>query len=166
MYYEVLVRISPGYPSVTGRLHTRYSPVRRSPSVSASWHHDAPRLACVRPVASVHPEPGSNSSLYYLFFFFSLYNLLARDGDLFLVSYYFFLSIVIPSRISCFSFSKSDCKSKNFFSFSQKNSLFFPLMPPLSRKACAKVRPFPFTSKFFLAFFYMPTTNISITICR
>ena len=23
----------------------------------------APRLACVRPVASVHPEPGSNSSL-------------------------------------------------------------------------------------------------------
>ena len=24
---------------------------------------DAPRLACVRPVASVHPEPGSNSSL-------------------------------------------------------------------------------------------------------
>ena len=29
----------------------------------------APRLACVRPVASVHPEPGSNSSLYYLFFY-------------------------------------------------------------------------------------------------
>ena len=24
----------------------------------------APRLACVRPAASVHPEPGSNSSLY------------------------------------------------------------------------------------------------------
>ena len=28
---------------------------------------DAPRLACVRPVASVHPEPGSNSSLYLFF---------------------------------------------------------------------------------------------------
>ena len=40
-----------------------------------------------------------------------------------------FLSIVISSRISCFSLSKSDCKSKNFFSFSQKNSLFFPLLP-------------------------------------
>ena len=26
-------------------------------------HPDAPRLACVTPVASVHPEPGSNSSL-------------------------------------------------------------------------------------------------------
>ena len=25
---------------------------------------DAPRLACVRPVASVHPEPGSNSPLF------------------------------------------------------------------------------------------------------
>ena len=26
----------------------------------------APRLACVKPAASVHPEPGSNSSLYTL----------------------------------------------------------------------------------------------------
>ena len=32
----------------------------------------APRLACVKPVASVHPEPGSNSSLLYLVFFFFL----------------------------------------------------------------------------------------------
>ena len=32
----------------------------------------APRLACVKPVASVHPEPGSNSSLLFIlsFFFF------------------------------------------------------------------------------------------------
>ena len=29
--YGVLVRISPGYPPVAGRLHTRYAPVRRSP---------------------------------------------------------------------------------------------------------------------------------------
>ena len=61
--YAVLVRISPGYPPVTGRLHTRYSPVRRSPASEASFTPAAPRLACVRPVASVHPEPGSNSSL-------------------------------------------------------------------------------------------------------
>ena len=27
----------------------------------------APRLACVKPAASVHPEPGSNSSLYNSF---------------------------------------------------------------------------------------------------
>ena len=31
----------------------------------------APRLACVKPVASVHPEPGSNSSLFVILFFFS-----------------------------------------------------------------------------------------------
>ena len=31
LYYRVLVRISPGYPRVEGRLHTCYSPVRRSP---------------------------------------------------------------------------------------------------------------------------------------
>ena len=28
---------------------------------------DAPRLACVKPAASVHPEPGSNSPLLYIF---------------------------------------------------------------------------------------------------
>ena len=68
LYYAVLVRISPGYPPVAGWFHTRYSPVRRSPPIEASFNCDAPRLACVRPVASVHPEPGSNSSLYYFIF--------------------------------------------------------------------------------------------------
>ena len=58
---------------MTGRLHTCYSPVRRSPAVEASFNPAAPRLACVKPVASVHPEPGSNSSLLlFLFFFFIL----------------------------------------------------------------------------------------------
>ena len=45
-------------------MDTCYAPVRRSPSDLASQIHAAPRLACVKPVASVHPEPGSNSSLY------------------------------------------------------------------------------------------------------
>ena len=60
LYYEVLIQISLGYPSVKGRLHTRYAPVRRSlyPKINT------PRLACVKPAASVHPEPGSNSSSY------------------------------------------------------------------------------------------------------
>ena len=62
LYYTVLVRFSTGYPIVEGRLHTCYSPVRRSPP-SYCYSCAAPRLACVRPVASVHPEPGSNSSL-------------------------------------------------------------------------------------------------------
>ena len=40
-------------------------------SVQQADRPAAPRLACVKPVASVHPEPGSNSSLlisYFLFF--------------------------------------------------------------------------------------------------
>ncbi len=53
-----------------GRLHTRYAPVRRSPTISASTDLAAPRLACVKPVASVHPEPGSNSPLFFILFFF------------------------------------------------------------------------------------------------
>ena len=64
--HRVLIRISTGYPLLWGRLDTRYSPVRRSPSGVASNPHAAPRLACVKPVASVHPEPGSNSPLYNL----------------------------------------------------------------------------------------------------
>ena len=35
-------------------------------AVRALLLHAAPRLACVKPAASVHPEPGSNSSLYIL----------------------------------------------------------------------------------------------------
>ena len=69
--HRVLIRISTGYALLWGRLDTRYSPVRRSPSVKASFDNAAPRLACVKPVASVHPEPGSNSSLYkYLRYFY------------------------------------------------------------------------------------------------
>ena len=70
--HAVLILLSQGYPAVKGRSDTRYSPVRRSPSYLASQVHAAPRLACVKPVASVHPEPGSNSPLYILIFLFSL----------------------------------------------------------------------------------------------
>ena len=52
-------------------MHTRYSPVRRSPASIAT--PDAARLACVRPAASVYPEPGSNSSLYKIVIIFRLY---------------------------------------------------------------------------------------------
>ena len=63
-HYEVLITVSSGYPSVWGRLPTRYSPVRRFPSLTSperSVKRFLARLACVRHAASVHPEPGSNS---------------------------------------------------------------------------------------------------------
>ena len=31
LFHGVLIRLSPGYPPLIGKLHTRYSPVRRSP---------------------------------------------------------------------------------------------------------------------------------------
>ena len=71
--YAGLARLSAGCPPDRGRLHTCYSPVRRSPAGEASFSPAAPRLACVKPAASVHPEPGSNSPLFivsYIFFQF------------------------------------------------------------------------------------------------
>ena len=70
--YAGLARVSPGCPPDRGRLHTCYSPVRRSPAESASTPSAAPRLACVKPAASVHPEPGSNSPLFIFFSSFSV----------------------------------------------------------------------------------------------
>jgi hypothetical protein len=55
--YAVLIRLSAGYPPVQGRLVTRYAPVRHYGIATTV------RLACIRPAASVHPEPGSNSPL-------------------------------------------------------------------------------------------------------
>ena len=41
-----------------------YALLTRAPvATSVLLPSAAPRLACVKPVASVHPEPGSNSSL-------------------------------------------------------------------------------------------------------
>ena len=48
---------APGIRQVAYALLTR-APV----AIKVLLPHDAPRLACVKPVASVHPEPGSNSS--------------------------------------------------------------------------------------------------------
>ena len=53
-----------------------YVLLTRAPVAARSQQADsraAPRLACVKPVASVHPEPGSNSSLLYLVFSFFLF---------------------------------------------------------------------------------------------
>ncbi len=63
-------RLSPCYGQIAYVLLTR-APVAggRGRSLTPA----APRLACVKPVASVHPEPGSNSSLLFIFFLSFLY---------------------------------------------------------------------------------------------
>jgi hypothetical protein len=56
-----------------GRLHTRYAPVRHSSATIASTV--TVRLACIKPAASVHPEPGSNSPFYLMLFELSFFSL-------------------------------------------------------------------------------------------
>ena len=96
--YAVLISLSEGYPPVAGRLHTRYSPVRRSSAGASS--PVTPRLACVRPLASVHPEPGSNSPLYELFFL-SFFSDLALYEPLVLT--YISICPVLPRKLQMFS---------------------------------------------------------------
>ena len=64
LHRAVLAPVSRCYPPVIGRLSTRYSPVRQSPGGASTTL--LLRLACVKPAASVRPEPGSNSPLYIL----------------------------------------------------------------------------------------------------
>ena len=118
LFYGVLIRLSPGSPPLIGKLHTRYSPVRRSPSICIATNHAAPRLACVKPVASVHPEPGSNSSLLILFIPFAQ-NLYLSIVVLTVCQYSYYVSCttcwyVMLSKNSRYRFD-CGCKGKNFF---------------------------------------------------
>ena len=91
-----------------------------------------PRLACVKPAASVHPEPGSNSSSYIVWidksilcfnkreskavFFYSLIKILLS-----LICCQFNMSMNVSSfvfRFKAFGFL-AGCKHKMFFRFSQ-----------------------------------------------
>ena len=93
----------------------------------------APRLACVRPVASVHPEPGSNSSLYLFFFF------------------------IIPSKrylTELTSFSLLFLYYTCFFnSFNELLSNGGPVASPFCESA-AKILPFSITIQIFLNVFF------------
>ena len=128
-----------------GRLHTCYAPVRRSPSNQASLINAAPRLACVKPIASVHPEPGSNSSLlYFLASFAFLSSLTVR----------FFLSLILHFVVSSF----------------QRTLALRLCLPPLVcgcflvESGC-KGRPFYFTyqifSNLFLIYFLLPWISVN-----
>ena len=76
---QLLCGISTGFPVLSpcgGQV--AYALLTRAPVAAMVLPpRDAPRLACVKPAASVHPEPGSNSPLLYVFLFFSL---LAQRG--------------------------------------------------------------------------------------
>ena len=78
--YAVLAQISLGCPPPIDRSPTCYSPVRH---YTRTRRYFLVRLACVRHAASVHSEPGSNSSSKYLkAFFLSLSVLKQTDWEL------------------------------------------------------------------------------------
>ena len=96
----------------------------------------AVRLACIKPAASVHPEPGSNSPYYFLVFLFrsSLFTIdylpiLPAVSNIFLrpelsqISFYAFLptpllSLLSPQILPFFNIfvSKGDCKCHTILS--------------------------------------------------
>ena len=109
-----------GYSPLIGKLHTRYSPVRRSPAGIAT--PAAPRLACVKPVASVHPEPGSNSSLFKLFYVFAQDSVILFQVQVLLTVFILntctTVVYVIFSKNSFESFLfETWCKGKDFYSY-------------------------------------------------
>ena len=135
-------------------MDTRYSPVRRSPSTPASWNNAAPRLACVKPVASVHPEPGSNSTLYNLYIVLCTFALTAGRLSVFsgiqrIQSFY----PDAPPEAS------ASCTATLFYLNHSKNSRkgAHPsdpgTQPGLFRKASAKVDTFRRSAKFYTDFF-------------
>ena len=117
LFHGVLIRLSPGYPPLIGKLHTRYSPVRRSPAGIAT--PAAPRLACVKPVASVHPEPGSNSSLFKLFYVFAQDSVILSGSSIFdgIHSKYLYYCCICKFLKELFSIVSCEtwCKGKDFY---------------------------------------------------
>ena len=112
--YAILVSVSGGYLPERGMLLTRYAPFRRSPSGNIAIPHAAPRLACVKPAASVHPEPGSNSSLYNM--------------NLYLSSSTLFIHFGINALLASLSFISSLSMISFFFSRSLAPFLLSPLV--------------------------------------
>ena len=149
--YAVSVRLSPGCPPGQGRLHTCYSPVRRSPAEKASFLPAAPRLACVKPAASVHPEPGSNSPLFIVFSIFSCSSRCpAYSGCLTWSGFRRSLSF---SRLPLLSSERASaplacCRTMSLFSCAHRSRRC-----RLSRFASAKLMPFYFSRKLFHVFF-------------
>ena len=132
---------------------TCYAPFRRSPPTGIATCRAAPRLACVKPAASVHPEPGSNSSLYSFLFYFS-----CLPASCFCCRR--FRPPGLPSAELTLSFHLSkvlDCTFRSLV-----NDLLFPRKSPSTslshtpfpERDC-KGTPFFFTSKLFSTFLYL-----------
>ena len=139
-------RLSPGRGLVAYALRTRAP-------LSLPRRGDPVRLACIRPAASVHPEPGSNSSLYYCCtFLFPVLGL--RYDSLFLTGGPRLLGG--PARLLA---SYAGLKLS-------KNCSTFPLCFPSSvrSKTAAKVQPFFILASLFSLFFQKIFSTLIISL--
>ena len=91
-----------------------------------------PRLACVKPAASVHPEPGSNSSSYILNILINVNLRLCfflHFKRVITLSYVLSIQYVYERVFLVFHFqslaSLAGCKHTNVFSFLANVFLFF-----------------------------------------
>ena len=110
-------RLCPGYGQVAHVLRTLPPVAARVLPPSA-----APRLACVKPAASVHPEPGSNSSLYYFPLSSPLSRILTSSS---LMSVF----TLLRSALQCLQTSPN--RPLPWFHYSQRSILLPPRLPSL-----------------------------------
>ena len=108
----------------------------------------APRLACVKPVASVHPEPGSNSPLLFIFFFFFS---LIKNTDRYLPTDGCFLT---GASAPC-AYLVSLSHYFNVLSCSSEQSLRRHARRPRFGVASAKVQQILLPTKLFYNFFVL-----------
>ena len=110
--------------------------------------HAAPRLACVKPAASVHPEPGSNSSLYYLPLSSPLSRILTSSS---LMSVF----TLLRSALQCLQTSLN--RPLPWFHYSQRSILLphdlLPFFPLPRRLRLQKYYLFPFPPNVSITFF-------------
>ena len=116
--------------------------LRTRPPLSPPRRGDPARLACIRPAASVHPEPGSNSSLYYCFSVF-LFRLMGSA----LLS----LFLPVPPRPTLTARRGFLCWPQAFKELPQ--TLFSVSRPSSFRLRAAKIQPFYLTASTFFKYF-------------
>ena len=106
----------------------------------------APRLACVKPVASVHPEPGSNSPLLFISFF-SFFSVQSVNQNKY--------QLQDPGRWLLLTEGSRPLPSSCILSHN-----FNVLCSPLKGKAVTKVQPFYLTTKFFAEKIFKPPQQL------
>ena len=126
--------------------------MRRSPAIEASFNPDAPRLACVRPAASVHPEPGSNSPLYKMFCFKSLALISKVLFEITLLQEW---KKLLAAQILQRTLFKYIAIKNNFFLFAGSVLAAFPVVPTadFSAESGAKISHLFETTKSFRKIF-------------